>query len=105
MGNKRVSNISIIFFTICVLIILVLLYITNLLNDQHKEKLMYAMESKVEYYAKRCYLENNCEGEITLSDLYERNYLTEIVNPVTKEVINYDTKIKYENEEIIIEWQ
>jgi hypothetical protein len=75
------------------------------INDRHEEKQLYAMHSKVEYYAKKCYLDDICKDKITLERLYENGYLSEeVVNPITKEVIDHGLEIYYENEKVVINW-
>lgn len=101
----KTSNFAIFTMTLCILTLIVIVSSSIKINDIHEEKLIYAMHSKVEYFAERCYLENKCTGDITLSTLYEREYLTEVVDPVTKEIINYDTKISYINGNITIDWK
>lgn len=106
MKTNRISNFSLISIAIVISMLLIIIATIIKIRDNQNDKLLYAMESKIEYYAKRCYLENNCEGEITLKDLYEKSYLTEeIVNPVTKEILSNDIKITYFNNEIIIDLQ
>ncbi len=53
---------------------------------------------------KRCRLENRCSNDITLEMLYENEYIEELVNPITKEVIDPKTKINYVNGETIIDY-
>lgn len=103
--EQKVSNFLIFTITLIIILIIVATKTIMTMNERHDDRLIYAMESKVEYYAKRCYLESSCTGEITLNDLYNKGYLKEeIINPVTKEVINADTKINYINSEILINW-
>lgn len=107
MVKKRVSNFSLIFLSLCCAVVILITVTTIKINNRHEEKLMYATKSKVEYYAKRCYLDKRCENEITLQMLYDNKYLTTIVNPVTKEVVPSDTTITYdkENDKIIVNWK
>ena len=104
MGSK-ISNFSLISLAISISVLIIIIASIAYISDKHRERLIYAMESKIEYFAKRCYLENNCTGEITLNDLYEKKYLEEVVNPVTKEILDKDMKINYVDDEIKIEWQ
>lgn len=101
---EKLSNYTILITTIFILIVIIIVASIIKINNNYDEKLLYAMKTKVEYYAERCYLEKNCSGEITLSTLYDRDYLEEIVNPVTKEIIDYNTVINYNNGVIIINW-
>lgn len=100
----KISRFSIYLITILLLITLIITATTIELNRQHEQKLIYAMETKIEYYAKRCYIEKNCNGEISIQDLYDRNYLTQVIHPVTKEVIDSTTKIEYIDSKITIKW-
>lgn len=100
----KISRFMIIFSTICVLVIVVISVTTMRITDEHEQKLIYAMQSKVEYYAKRCFLEEKCKGEVTLETLYENEYLTEVSHPVTKEILDPNLKINYENNKVVINW-
>ena len=102
--TKKIRNFTIISYTICSLVILVVIASIIKISDNHTEKLIYATHSKVEYYAKRCYLENKCEGEITLKHLYDLGYLDVVVHPKTKEIIDENTKINYNNGQIEVNW-
>ncbi|MCH5166382.1 MAG: hypothetical protein J1F35_00685 [Erysipelotrichales bacterium] len=102
--ESRINNIGIISISACIIALVIIIASIAKISDKHNEKLIYAMESKIEYYAKRCYLENNCVNEITLNELYEKKYLTEVVNPVTKEILDGNLKINYIDDQIIIEW-
>lgn len=104
MKNK-ISNFSL--FSVAIIISGLIVIVSSVLkiSEKHNERLLYAMHSKVEYKAKRCYLENNCAGEITLKNLYERNYLTEVVNPVTKEILDGSLTINYIDNKVIINWE
>lgn len=94
----RISNFTIFSLTVCALVILIITYTTSKINNDHEQKLIYSMESKIEYYAKRCYLEGNCKKEMTLQELYDKKYLKEIVDPVTKEVIDSNLVLTYNEE-------
>lgn len=103
MKTKRISNFSLISIAIVASMFIVIITTIIKIRDNQNDKLLYAMESKIKYYAKRCYLENNCEGEISLKELYDKKYINEeIVNPVTKEILDGNIKINYFNNEIIL---
>ena len=102
--KKRISNLSIIFFVILALLAVIGVFTVIKIQKNHEDKLMYSMTSTVEYYAKQCYLDDICKDTITLSVLYENNYLTEVINPVTKEVISPDLKIEYKDGKIVVDW-
>lgn len=102
--KKRISNLSIIFIVILALLAVIGVFTVIKIQKNHEDKLMYSMTSTVEYYAKQCYLDDICKDTITLSVLYENNYLTEVINPVTKEVISPDLKIEYKDGRIVVDW-
>ena len=105
MEKKRISNLSILVFVILVLALVVGIKTFLQITKTHEDRLIYSLHTNTEYYAKRCYLENKCEGEVTIQKLYDENYIkNELVNPITKEVIKPETKITYENETIKIDW-
>ena len=94
--GKKISNFTILTLTIFGLGIVVIIASIVKISDNHNHLLMYSMQSQVEYYAKRCYLENNCVGEVTLKDLYDRNYIKEeVVDPVSKEILDDNIKINF----------
>ena len=102
----KLSNYTIFVITLTILIVVVITATTINISEQHEDKQIYAVHSKVEYYAKRCYLEGKCSGEVTLQSLYDLKYLNEqVVNPVTREVINPSLKINYTDNKIVIDWQ
>lgn len=101
---KRISNFMIFFLTFCILTVIVVTKTTTEINQEREDKLMYVLNSKIAYNFKRCRLENRCSNDITLGMLIENGYLTELVNPVTKEVLSKDLKINYVNGETIIDY-
>ncbi len=102
---KKISNFTILSLTIIILLGVIIVASIVKISDNHRDKLLYSMQTEIEYYAKRCYLENNCEGVITLKQLYEKKYITDVVvNPVTKEIVDENLKIEYVDEEIVIDW-
>lgn len=103
--GKKISNFTILTLTIFGLGIVVIIASIVKISDNHNHLLMYSMQSQVEYYAKRCYLENNCVGEVTLKDLYDRNYIKEeVVDPVSKEILDDNIKINFIGNNINIKW-
>ncbi len=101
----KISNFALFFVTVCSLVVLVITTSTVKLTKLHEERLIYSMQSRVEYYAKRCFLEDKCKGDITLNTLYENQYLKELIHPVTKEVLNENMKIQFVNNEVKVDWE
>ena len=102
--KHKVSNFTILFIVLLIIITIVGIFTIIKIQKNHEEKLIYAMKSKVEYKAERCYLEGICKDTITLGILYENKYLTEVINPVTKEVIDPNLKLEYIDNKIKIDW-
>ncbi len=61
----------------------------------HEKKLYLVINNKIKEAAKECYLKSDCEGKVILKDLYKKKYLDEIVDPVTKEVMDENTCLNY----------
>lgn len=94
------KKISFWYFLIGILIILIVMgAIKNLTN--HHEKEYRVVNSKILESAKDCYLKKECEGEITLKDLYDKGYLEVQIDPVTKENMDEKICIKYEENETL----
>ena len=105
MEKKKVSNSLILLITIVIILVVIITKTIIVINDRHEERQIYAMKTKVEYYAKRCYLEEKCKDTITLQTLYDNKYIEEeVVDPITKEVISHDLEIKYVDNKIVINW-
>ncbi len=88
------------------IILLIILATCYEINKTHKEKLFNAMNKKVTEAALKCYNEEKCLSEtIYLSELYELEYLDELINPLNNEYLegNSYIQIKSLNEaELII---
>ena len=105
MEKKRISNFAIFITTIVIIAVILITQTVVTINNRHEEKLLYAMHTKVEYYAKRCFLEDVCKDNVTLQMLYDNQFLNEeVVNPITKEVIDPNLEIKFEDNKIVITW-
>ena len=97
MGKIKVNYLIYLFIGISILIISVSVYKAE---KKHKERLMYVINTKIKEAAKLCYLKEDGKDEITLQDLYDKKYLEELVNPVTKEIIDSSMCISYVDEEV-----
>lgn len=61
----------------------------------HNDKLMLVSVKRIEEAALKCYNEKKClDTKITLSTLYEYEYLNREANPVTKEYYNEESYIE-----------
>lgn len=99
-GKNKLNKIITIIFLI-VLAILIILTVYKL-NKKHEEKLYNVLYSEIKYNANKCYLKKDCDSEITLNHLYEKDYLEILYDPITKEELNKDIKIIIKDEKIEI---
>ena len=95
MGKIKLNYLIYFIITIGVTILLISVYKAE---KKHEEKLMLAINNKIKEAAKECYLKKECNKKITLQDLYNKKYLEEIINPVTKEIMDKNICIEYINE-------
>ncbi len=76
-----------------------------LVQKRHNEKLYNSMVLKINEAAKKCVDEEVCQdNKIFIKNLYDNNYLSKLVNPLTNEYISEDDYvIKKEGKYIFIE--
>lgn len=88
-------NKNIILGGILVIILLISFKTYYEINKSHKEKLFNAMNKQVEEAALKCYNEENClNDKIYLEELYEKDYLKEIINPLNNEYLDKSSYIE-----------
>ncbi len=77
------------------------------IKKEHEEKVQYVLDSKIEYYAKRCYLEGKCREVMTLDDIYKQGYIkTELVNENTNEIVDSKIIIRVKSDySVVIDWE
>ncbi len=93
MGKKKFS---IYYILLVVFIILIIFAVINNVKYHH-EKEYQVLFSKILESAKECYLKEECNGNITLKDLYDKNYLETQVDPSTKENMDETLCIKWQD--------
>ena len=93
MEKKKINYLYIIIGIL--LILLTLGGVKTLKNHHEKEYLV--INNKILEKSKECYLKKECDGEITLKDLYDKGYLDTQFDPITKEQMDQNTCIKFEN--------
>ena len=98
--EKKKTNISIYIYFLLIIIVGTLTVYKIIKN--HESKLYNVLYSEIEYKAKKCYLDNNCEENITLKELYEKKYLDILYDPISKEEINKNMKISITKDKVII---
>ncbi len=69
-------------------------------KQNHENKLYLVLHKNIKEKALDCYLKKECEGQIKLGDLYQKKYLDELFDPVTKEKMDNNMCIEYINEEV-----
>ena len=73
-----------------IIIILIGLFIIGAIKvyQNHVDKLYLVLDNEIKESAKKCFLDKNCEGEITLGDLKNKGYIDVLVDPISKEEIS-----------------
>lgn len=94
--EKKKNNF--LYIVLGVLLVLLLLAAIKALNNHHEKEYL-VVNNKILESAKKCYLNKECEGDITLKDLYDKGYLDKVFDPVTKEAIDEKKCITFENDE------
>jgi len=73
------------------------------LKNTHEEKEWLVVNKKVIETANKCYLERKCTtNTVTVEYLINSDYLVNVVNPITKEVINPSSYVNLDTQEFII---
>lgn len=96
---KIMSNKNVILLTLAIIAGMIVIPTIYKVHKQHNDKLLIVVENEFEYYAKECYLNDDCGSNVTLKDLYDKGYLEDkLTNPINKKIydeassINLDTK-------------
>lgn len=97
--EPKKNNFVIILVALFIIILFVLAFYKNL--NSHYEKELLVVNNKILESAKKCYLEEKCEGEITLKELYEKEYIEKQVDPSTKTDYNENVCIKWKNKKAV----
>ncbi len=80
--------------TILIIFIIISGFTTYKVVKNHREKLYLVTEKRIIEAAFKCINEKKCTNyPVTLNQLYDNKYLYEEINPVTKEVYNYDSYV------------
>jgi len=90
-------------YFIPLIIIIILLGITLYKIIKNREDNLYkALYGKIEYQAKKCFLNKDCQDTTTLEELYNLNYLETLYDPVTKEILDGNLIIEFKDDKVII---
>lgn len=98
----EIKKSSVIIITIVSTLCIILALSANKSLEKHYEKETLVLNNRIKEAAKKCYLKKECTGNITLKDLYDKDYLSKQVDPKTKEYLNEELCLKYENN--IVDW-
>lgn len=101
MEKKKINKISIIILSIIFIILLILTIYK--LNKNHEKKLYNVLYSKIEYVSYKCYLEEKCDNNFKLKDLYDKEYLDIQYDPISKEELNENIKINIKDNKVNID--
>lgn len=102
MEKKKSKIKNIIKFLIIITLLLIVIFTIYKLNKKHEEKLYDVLYSEIKYQANKCFLDKKCESTITLSELYEKEYLSTQYDPISKEELNSNLNIVIKDNEIKI---
>ena len=92
-------NKILVLLTINIIIITISVISIIKVYNNHINNLYLVVENKIEESAKKCFLEDNCEGkETTLNNLIALNYIEKQINPISKEYVNGDLKITFDGD-------
>ena len=89
-----------------IIIIIIMIGIPTYINikKDHENKLIRVTQGRINEAAKKCFLDNKCEGtETTLQALYDLKYLDKQLNTITKKYYAESSFISYEDKKIILD--
>ena len=94
-------NKKVIILTIAVIAGMIIIPTIYKIHTNHNEKLLLVVEKEFSYYAKECYLKDECDNIITLKELYDLGYLEEkLTNPINKKYYDDASSIHLDTKEI-----
>ena len=99
MEKNKMINYYIIALILGVALLFIIVASYKVRKD-HEDNLHLVVEKRIKEAARECFLNEECEGKITLEDLYEKDYLNVQIDPVSKENMNSDLCIEFEEKEI-----
>ncbi len=89
MQNKHILSI-----TIVIILIMILVPVIYSVTKEYEKNIINVTEKRIIEAAINCYKEDKCtESQITLSKLYENNYLEKEVHPITKKVYSDESYV------------
>lgn len=95
---KKLSSIIVV-----ILVFVIICMTIYKMNKQHEDKLYNVLYSEIKYAANRCFLEEKCNKDITLSELYDKQYLNPKFDPISKEELSKELKITIKDSVVKVE--
>lgn len=95
--EKKKNKVLLYILIIFILTIFIIAGYKNLKN--HRDKEYQVLYSEILEKAKECYQKNECTDKISLKDLYDKNFLDYKYDPISKEKLDDNLCIYYENYE------
>jgi len=99
MEKRKMTKAYVILFIIGIALLFVIIAAVKVWQ-QHIDNLHLVVEKEIKEAAKDCFLKEECQGEITLQELYDKEYLDIQIDPVTKENKDNSICLKYINGEV-----
>ena len=94
--NKKVITL-----TVAIIVGMIIIPTIYKIHTNHNEKLLLVVEKEFSYYAKQCYLNDECESTVTLKELYDLGYLEEkLTNPINKKYYDASSSINLDTMEL-----
>ena len=98
---ENIMNKKVIGITVAVIIGMILIPTIYKIHENHNEKLLLVVEKEFHYYAKECFLKDECSNVVTLKELYEKGYMEEkLTNPINKKYYDEESNIHLDTNEI-----
>lgn len=89
---------SFLYIVLGLLLVLLIIAAIKTLNNHHEKEYL-VINNRILESAKKCFLNKECEGEITLKDLYDKGYLDKEFDPVSKEEMDEKMCIMFSDDE------
>ena len=95
----KIINIILIIIAILLLIVPSAIYI----KKTHNYNLRLVVEKEVIEAANKCKNQDIClEDKVSLKFLIDNNYLEKVYDPITKEIISYESYVDFNNNKFVI---
>ena len=94
-------NKKVIIITIAVIAGMILIPTIYKIHENHNHKLIQVVEEEFHYYAKECYLSDECTNTVTLKELYDKVYMeVKLTNPINKKYYDEESNINLDTNEV-----